>query len=70
MHSIKTAFYTGEDVKREAEAYRAWARQKDREQYHAAVFSRILAAYEARGHVMQVQAMHSRSANLFWEVPQ
>lgn len=52
MSSIKTAFYTGEDVRREAESYRKWARQKDREQYHAAVFSRIRAAYEARSQVM------------------
>lgn len=52
MRPKKGVLYTSYHVRREAEAYRAWAREKDREQYHAAVFSRIRAAYEARSQVM------------------
>ena len=41
--------YTGEDVQREAEAYRDWARDMDRAQYLATTYAKIIAYAELRG---------------------
>ena len=40
--------YTSEDVKREAEAYRAWAREQDRKQFLETVAAKRHAISEAR----------------------
>ena len=43
--------YTGADVRREAEAYREWSRQRDKEQFYNVILARLLAYYEMRNHV-------------------
>ena len=42
--------YTGADVRREAEAYREWSRQRDKEQFHNVIRARLLAYDEMRNH--------------------
>lgn len=56
MELMKGIRYTGEHVRREAEAYRAWARERDREQYKESVLARIYAVCETRGQKLEVRA--------------
>lgn len=42
--------YTGADVRREADAYREWSRQRDKEQFHNITRARMLAYDEMRNH--------------------
>lgn len=50
--------YTGEDVRREAEAYREWARQRDREQFKETVAARLIAISEARSQELKAEKRH------------
>jgi len=47
--------YTGADVRREAGAYREWARQRDREQFHAVTRARMQAQYELKHQDLKVR---------------
>ena len=42
--------YTGENVRRDAEEYRDWARERDRDQYLAVTYQKLLAYAELRRH--------------------
>ena len=50
--------YTGEDVRREAEEYREWARQRDREQFKETVAARLIAISEARAQELKAEKRH------------
>lgn len=55
MKPMKGIRYTSEHVRREAEAYRAWARERDREQYQESILARIYAVCEVRQHKLEVR---------------
>lgn len=47
--------YTGADVRREAEAYREWAKQRDREQFHQVTRAQMQAHDEMRNQELKAR---------------
>ena len=47
--------YTSADVRREAEAYKEWARKRDREQFHEVRRAQIQAYDEMRNHDLKAR---------------
>lgn len=47
--------YTSVDVRREADEYREWARERDREQFNEVVAAKLIALNEAKHHEMMVR---------------
>lgn len=47
--------YTGADVQRVAEAYKEWARKRDREQFHEVTRARIQAHDEMRNQELKAR---------------